>query len=55
MNTFSSQNIELQISKAFNGANVSNVVVDEEFGNVTATVDNIKNIDCGFIEDYKND
>ncbi len=42
-----------QISKKFNGAKVSNVKVDDEFGNVTATVDGKTGIDAGFIEDYK--
>ncbi|WP_166895690.1 hypothetical protein [Massilia sp. CCM 8734] len=41
-----------QIEKMFNGATVSDVVVDPEFGNVTATVNGKKNVDCGFAEDF---
>ena len=40
------------ISAMFRGASVENVVVDAEFGNVTSTVNGLKNVDCGFIEDY---
>lgn len=40
------------ISKLFNGAVVTEVYVDAEFGNVTATVAGRKNVDCGFIEDF---
>lgn len=46
-------NIEKQISKRFKGAEVSNVVIDDEFGNVTATVDGRTYTDCGFITDYQ--
>lgn len=45
--------IEELISKRFNGATVKNVFIDEEFGNITATVNGISNVDCGFIEEYK--
>ena len=45
--------MELQISKIWNSAKVENVIIDDEFGNVTATINGKKNIDCGFIEDYK--
>jgi hypothetical protein len=45
--------IKNKISIIFNGSEVSNVVVDEEFGNVTATVDGRTNTDCGFIEEFK--
>ena len=44
-----------QIRKMFrckNASEVSNVVVDDVFGNVTATVRGRKNIACGFIEEY---
>jgi len=41
-----------KISKLFNGARVSNITIDEEFGNVTATINGIQNVDCGWIEDY---
>jgi len=41
-----------KISKLFNGAVVSDVVIDIEFGNVTATVNGRSNVDCGFIEDF---
>jgi hypothetical protein len=44
--------MERQISNKFNGAKVGDVVVDKEFGNVTATVNGKKNTCCGFIEDY---
>jgi hypothetical protein len=43
-----------QISKIWNGAEVDNVQVDAEFGNVTATVDGVRNMDCGFIEEILN-
>ena len=46
------QSLAAQISKMFNGATVTDVQVDSEFGNVTATVNGKKNVDCGFIEDY---
>jgi hypothetical protein len=36
-----------------NGALVENVVVDDEFGCVTATINGRKNCDCGFIEKYE--
>lgn len=42
------------ISKQWNGAIVTDVVIDEEFGGVTATIDGSKCCDCGFIEDYTN-
>jgi len=41
-----------QISTIFNGLPVKKVIVDDEFGCVTATVDGAKNVDCGWIEDY---
>lgn len=44
--------LEQKISKLFNGAVVTDVQVDPEFGNVTATVNGRKNVDCGFIEDF---
>jgi hypothetical protein len=44
--------MEDQIKKIFNGATVSEVVVDAEFGNVTATVNGKHNVDCGFVEDF---
>jgi len=40
------------ISKAWNNAIVEDIIIDDEFGNVTATINGNKNIDCGFIEDY---
>lgn len=40
------------ISAIFRGASVENVVVDAEFGNVTATVNGLENVDCGFVEDF---
>ena len=43
-----------QIAKIFNGATVTDVKVDSEFGNVTATVNGKINVDCGFIEDYND-
>jgi len=46
-------NLEKQISYIWHGAKVENVVIDEEFGNVTATVNGKTNTDCGFLEDYK--
>jgi len=45
--------ISKMISDSFNGAKVEDVVIDSEFGNVTATVNDQKGVDCGFIEDYK--
>lgn len=45
--------LEQKVSKRFNGAKVENIIIDEEFGNVTATVNGKKNIDCGFVEDYE--
>jgi len=45
--------LEQEIAITFNGATVRDVVVDEEFGNVTATVDDRNNVECGFIEDFK--
>lgn len=47
------KDLEKKVSKRFNGAKVENVIIDEEFGNVTATVNGMKNVDCGFIEDYE--
>ena len=44
-----------KISKRFCGAKVSNVKIDEEFGNVTATINGVKNVDAGFIEEYRSD
>lgn len=44
--------LEQKISKLFNGAVVTDGHIDEEFGNVTATVNGRKNVDCGFIEDF---
>lgn len=44
--------LEQKISKLFNSAVVTDAQVDIEFGNVTATVDGKKNVDCGFIEDF---
>jgi hypothetical protein len=41
-----------KISFRFNGANVVDPVIDLEFGNVTATVDGLTFVDCGFVEDY---
>ena len=41
-----------QISIRFNDADVSDVVIDSEFGNVTATVGEQKGVDCGFVETY---
>lgn len=41
-----------QVSKIFNGAIVSDVRVDLEFGNVTATVNGMRNVDAGFIEQF---
>lgn len=41
-----------KISEMYNGANVSNVVIDDEYGNVTATIEGLGNfIDCGLITD----
>ena len=47
------KNLEDQISKKFNGEKVENVRIDDEFGNVTATINGKKNIDCGFKEEYE--
>lgn len=41
------------ISKDWNNAKVENVVVDSEFGCISATVNGRKNCDCGFIETYE--
>jgi len=41
-----------QITKKFNGSPVDNVLIDDEFGNVTATVDGVTNVDCGWLEEY---
>lgn len=46
-------NLAKQISEAWHNAKVENVLVDSEFGNVTATINGNKNIDCGYITDYK--
>ncbi|AKO78221.1 hypothetical protein EN12_24325 [Vibrio cholerae] len=43
------------ISKKFNGASVAQVVIDDEFGNVTATVDGKTFTDCGFIEEFEKE
>jgi len=47
--------IKIQIAKTFNTEikNVSNIVIDEEDGNVTAKVNDINFTDCGYIEDYR--
>ena len=45
-------NLEKQISHIWHNAKVENVVIDEEFGNVTATVNGMTYTDCGFLEDY---
>lgn len=47
------EKIAKAISVTFHSAKVSNVVIDDEFGNVTATVDGVTYVDCGYIEDYK--
>jgi hypothetical protein len=49
------EDFQEQISKKFNGAKVSDVVIDDEFGNITAIVNDERGVDCGFIEDYKVD
>lgn len=41
-----------RLSSSFNGRHVTNVIIDDEFANVTATVDGVSNVDCGFLEDY---
>jgi hypothetical protein len=46
--------MEKEISIIFNGSEVVNVIIDSEFGCVTATVDGVKNVNCGYIEDYKS-
>jgi len=40
------------IAKRFKTSNVKDVVVDAEFGCVTATIDERKNVDAGFYEEY---
>lgn len=40
------------IAKQWNGARIGEVTIDNEFGNVTATIDGKTNMECGFIEDY---
>ena len=50
MNT--TQKIKNKISEMYNGAKVSNLVIDEEFGNITANIEGLGNyIDCGRIDD----
>ena len=49
------KNLKEKISKKFKGAKIKDIIIDNEFGNVTATVNGIKNTDCGFIEDYEGD
>jgi len=44
--------LEQKISKVFNGAGVTDVIIDDEFNCVTATVDGRTNTDCGWLEDY---
>ena len=46
------QAIENKIKSQWNTESVSNVVIDVEFGNVTATIDGTTFCDCGWIEDY---
>ena len=46
-------NLKKQISHIWHNAKVENVVIDEEFENVTATINGMKNIACGFLEDYE--
>lgn len=48
------KNLEQKISKRFKGEKVEDIIIDDEFGNVTATVNGVKNTDCGFIEDYED-
>jgi hypothetical protein len=45
--------MEKQISKLFNGATVSDIIINDEFGCVTATINGVTNMDCGWVEDYK--
>ena len=45
--------LESKIRIRFNNAEVKDVCIDDEFGNVTATVNGHVNTDCGFIEDYR--
>lgn len=40
------------IKKKFRTDDVGRIVIDDEFGNVTATVRGIPFTDCGFVEDY---
>ena len=49
------EQIAAMIATTFNTTfdKVSNVAIDDEFGNVTATINGNAFIDCGFIEDYK--
>ena len=45
--------LETQIKASWIGREVSNVVIDSEFGTITATVRGLgKNINCGYVEDY---
>lgn len=54
MTTQSNSTICAKISEIFHTTpeSVADVFIDEEFGNVTATVDGKTNVDCGFIEEF---
>ena len=52
MNAAQLRDIAQKISQAWNGATVTDVSIDTEFGGVTATVDGSTCVSCGFIEDY---
>lgn len=46
-------NLEKQISKIYHGAKVTNIEIDYEFNCITATINGITSIDCGWLEDYE--
>jgi hypothetical protein len=44
--------IRKMVSKRFLDSEVTNIVIDDEFGCVTATIDGVTNVGCGYLEDY---
>ena len=46
------EDLRKKVSLRFNNSEVENLVVDDEFGNVSAKVDDMNFVACGYLEDY---
>lgn len=46
------KNIGEMIKKVYKTNDVKEIVIDDEFQNVTATINRMENVDCGYVEDY---